>query len=262
MKTTHPISDSLTMLRRNIRHNLKAPLGTVIVITIPVLFLLIFVFIFGDTLGAGINGGDRESYLAFITPAILIMAITSSTQMIAVWISTDVTRGIIARFRTMPISPGSVLAGHVYGGTILAVFALAVLLIVSILIGYRPGADAWDWLGFAGFAALAALAFAWFSIGFGLAAKGPETASNTTMLLLVLPMLSASGFVPGEAMPEWLRGFAEYQPFTPIIKTFRGLLAGTPDLSDALVGIAWLIGIIIAFSIWSRRLYRRRAAQR
>ena len=196
-----PFSDTMTMLWRNILHNLRAPSGVITVIGIPLIFLLLFVYVFGETLGAGLmTGGTRDEYLAYITPAILLMAAASATQMIAVWISMDMSQGIIARFRAMAIARSSVLAGHVYGGTILITLSIAALLGFALLLGYRPQADALDWLALAGLVVLVGFALAWLSVAFGLAAKRPDTASNVPLLLMILPLLSG-GFVPISRSP-------------------------------------------------------------
>jgi ABC-2 type transport system permease protein len=252
-----PFSDTMTMLWRNILHNLRAPSGVITVVGIPLIFLLLFVYVFGETLGAGLmTGGTRDEYLAYITPAILLMAAASATQMIAVWISLDMSQGIIARFRAMAIARSSVLAGHVYGGTILITLSIAALLGFALLLGYRPQADALDWLALAG---LVGFALAWLSVAFGLAAKRPDTASNVPLLLMILPLLSG-GFVPIESLPGWLQGIAEYQPFTPIISTIRGLLDGAPEGHDAAWAVVWSLAIAVTGYVCSLWLYRRHAA--
>jgi ABC-2 type transport system permease protein len=257
-----PFNDALTMLWRNILHNVRLPSGVILVIGIPMIFMLLFVYVFGAALGASLTTpGTRGAYLAFITPAIVLMAATSATQMIAVWISMDLSEGIVARFRTMAIAPSSVLAGHVYGGTLLVIFSTAILLGFSFLLGYRSQADALQWVTLAGLLCLLSFALAWLSLGFGLAAKRPDTASNLPVLLmLILPMLSG-GFVRIDTLPDWLQGFAKYQPFTPIINTIRGLLAGAPVASDITWAIGWCVIIGVFGYVWSMWSYRRRAAQ-
>ncbi|MCD2444298.1 ABC transporter permease [Agromyces sp. SYSU K20354] len=255
-----PFSDTVTMLRRNILHHLRAPSGTLMIIAVPLIMLLLFVYVLGGTLGAGIAaGGTRDQYLGYITPAILLTTAASAMQMIAVWVSMDMTTGIIARFRTMAISRGSVLAGHVAGGTILIALAIAVLLALTLLLGYRPQADLLHWLGFAALVLLVGFALSSLAVAFGLFARRPDTASNLPLVLMLLPLLSG-GFVPTESLPGWLQGFAEHQPFTPIINTIRGLLSGTPDPAAAAWAIGWCAAIAIAGSVWSLRLYRRHAA--
>lgn len=258
----HLVSDTITMVGRNLKHNLRMPVGIVMVILIPVVFMLLFVYMLGGSLGAGLTpGGTRADYLAYITPAILLMAAASATQMIAVWISTDMTEGIVARFRTMAIARSSVLAGHVYGGVILVLFSTAILLGFAVLLGYRPRATPLGCLALAGFILLLGIALSWLTVALGLAAQGPETASNTTMLLMILPLLS-NGFVPTESLPGWLQGFAEHQPFTPIVTTMRAILEGTSDAGAFLWAIGWCIAITVAGYAWSLTLYQLRAAGR
>jgi ABC-2 type transport system permease protein len=148
--SSEPFSDTMTMLWRNILHNLRAPSGVITVIGVPLIFLL-FVYVFGETLGAGrMTGGTGDECLAYITPAILLMAAASATQMIAVWIAMDMSQGISARFRTMAIARGSVLAGHVYGGTILITVSIAALLGFALLLATGPRPMLWTgsrWLG-------------------------------------------------------------------------------------------------------------------
>jgi ABC-2 type transport system permease protein len=256
-----PLSDTLTMFGRNLLHNVRNPTGPIIAIVGGAIILLLFVYVFGGTLGAGLTtGGTRSDYLAYITPAIMVMGAVGITQMIAVWIAMDMSEGIIARFRTMAIAPSSVLAGHAYSGIVLVFVSTAPLLGLAVLLGYRPHADGLQWLALAGLTLLVGIALSWLAVAFGLAARGVETASNLPLLLLVLTMVS-SGFSPVDSFPAWLHGFAEYQPFTPIINTFRGLLAGSPEARDALWAIGWSLAIAVIGYVWSRWLYRRRTAR-
>lgn len=255
-----PFNDTMTMLQRNIRHHLRAPSGTLMIIAVPLVMLLLFVYVLGATLGAGITtGGARDQYLGYITPAILVITAASAMQMIAVWVSMDMTTGIIARFRTMAISRGSVLAGHVAGGTIVTTLAITVMLALTLLLGHRPQASPLHWLGLAGLLILVGFALAWLAVAFGLFAKRPDTASNLPLVLMLLPMLSG-GFVPTDSLPRWLQGFAEHQPFTPITNAIRSLLAGAPDLTATAWAIGWCLAIAIAGYLWSLWLYHRHVA--
>ncbi len=251
-----PFSDTMTMLWRNLLHNVRYPSGPITVVGVPLIFLLLFVYVLGQTLGAGITtGGTREQYLAYITPAILLMAAASAPQMIAVWVSMDMSEGIVARFRTMAIWRGSVLAGHALGGAILITAAVTVLLGVTLLLGNRPQAGVLDWLAIVGLIVLVGFALSWLAVAFGLAAHRPDTASNLPLLLMLLPLLSG-GFVPVESLPEWLQGFAQYQPFTPIVSTIRSLLAGDAEASDAAWAVGWCLAITLLGYAWSLWLYR------
>ena len=260
----YTVSDSATMLRRNLKHQLRYPSVTVMLVAMPIVFLLLFVYVFGGQLGAGLGAhralhGDRSAYLNYVAPGILIMTVASAALGTALSVAMDMTEGIIDRFRTMAIARGAVLTGHVIGSLIQTLIGLAIVLGVAVGIGYRPTASALDWLGAAGVLVLFALALIWLSATLGLAANSVETASNTPMFLTLLPLLS-SAFVPTDTMPAGLRQFAEYQPFTPVTQTVRGLLTDTSTGGHAVAAIAWSIGIAAVCCVWSVRLYDRRRA--
>ena len=256
------VSDTLTMFRRNLLHNMRNPTGPILAIVGGAVILLLFVYVFGGTLGAGLTvGGTRSDYLAYITPAIVVMGAVGIMQMIAVWIAMDMSEGIIARFRTMAIARGSVLAGHASSGIVLVAVSTVPLLGFAVLLGYRPHADGLQWLALTGLVLLIGIALSWLAVAFGLATRRVENASNLPLLVLILPMVS-SGFVPVDSFPAWMHGFAEYQPFTPIINTIRGLLAGTPAAGDAAWAVGWLLATAVVGYVWSVWLYRRRATGR
>jgi ABC-2 type transport system permease protein len=260
-RLTRAVTDSTIMLRRNLRRMIRYPSMTVLLVGMPVIFLLLFVYVFGGTLGAGLGaGGGRDEYLAYLVPGILVMSLTGTAQGTAVSVAMDMTEGIIDRFRTMPIARVSVLTGHVLGSVIQAVLGLAIVLGIAVLIGYRPAASPLGWLGVLGMVVVTSFALTWLSVACGLVSDSVETASNLPMPLVFLPFVG-SGFVPTESMPVWLAWFAQYQPFTPIIETLRGLLNDTPDGGTALVAIGWCVLISALGYLWSRRLYRRAATR-
>ena len=252
------LRDSATMLRRYLRHLRRYPAMTGMLVAMPVIFLLIFVYIFGATLGAGLGGASsgRSAYIAYVTPGIILMTVAVAATATAVSVCTDMTEGIVARFRTMAIWRASVLAGHVAGSLIQAVLAMTAVTGVAVAIGFRPSADLQQWLAAIGVLALFVLAITWLSVALGLVARKPETASNTPMPLMLLPFLG-SGFVPTASMPAGLRWFAEYQPFTPVINSVRALLLARPAGDNVILAIAWSAGIGLASYLWARRLYNR-----
>jgi len=252
------IADSATMLRRNFLHAMRYPSMTLVVAAVPIIFYLIFVYVFGSTLGNGLPGseGGREAYIAYVTPGILLLGIVGGTQSTAITVSMDMTTGIISRFRTMSIPRGAVLAGHVIGSVVQTMLTLLAVVAVAVLTGFRPTTGPIEWLAAFGFLAIVSFAFTWLSVGIGLVSKTVEAASNLPMPLIILPFLS-SAFVPTDSMPGPLAWFAENQPFTPIIETLRGLMLGTPIGSSALISIAWCAVIALGGYLWSMRLYNR-----
>ncbi|MGW5043307.1 ABC transporter permease, partial [Streptomyces parvulus] len=218
------VRDSTTMLRRNLLHARRYPSLTLNLLLTPVMLLLLFVYIFGDTMSAGIGGGDRSDYIAYLVPGVLLMTIGSTTIGTAVSVSNDMTEGIIARFRTMAIHRGSVLIGHVIGSVLQAIISVVLVGLIALAMGFRStDATALEWLAAFGVLAFFTLALTWIAVGMGMGSPNAEAASNSAMPLILLPLIS-SAFVPIDAMPGWFQPIAEYQPFTPAIETLRGLL--------------------------------------
>ena len=257
---TYPnaVADSATMLRRNLRRMRRYPSLTVFIAGTPIVFLLIFVFVFGGTLGAGLGGvaGGRAEYTAYVLPGVLLITVVGAAQGTAISIAMDMSEGIINRFRTMAVARSSVLAGHVVGSVIQTMLALVLVLIVAVLIGFRPTTGPVEWLAAAGLLILAALAVSWLSVAMGMSTKSVETASNLPLPLILLPFLG-SGFVPTGSMPGPVRWFAEHQPFTAIMETLRGLLLGTGIGADAVIATGWCVAITVGGYVWSTYLYNR-----
>ena len=251
---TYALSDTRTLLHRNLVHALRYPAMSLSSLLMPLIFLLLFNYAFGRTLGAGIGG----SYINYLAPGLLIMTATSSMVSTAVSVCTDMTGGVVDRLRTMSISRFAMLAGHVLGNVMQTVLGMAILLGVAVAIGFRPHANALQWLGAIGIAALTAWAMTWVAMAMGLFAKSPETASNLPMPIILLPFLG-SGFVPATAMSPGLRQFAEYQPFTPITNTLRGLFLGTHIGNDWIQAVGWCVLLTVVGYVLSRRLFDRRA---
>ena len=256
----YTVSDSRVMLCRNLKHQLRYPSMTLMLVGIPIVFLLLFVYVFGGQLGAGLGAHDgRAAYLDYVVPGVLLIGVASAVQGTAIMVAMDMTGGIIDRFRTMAIARASVLTGHVLGSLMQTLVGIAVLIGIAFALGFRSPAGPLQWLTAIGMLALFSLALIWLAVALGLAAKSVETASNTPMFLSLLPLLG-SGFVPTATMPHGLRQFAEYQPFTPVADTLRGLLSHAAVGDHAIIAIAWSIGLIVVSYFWAARLYNRRRA--
>jgi ABC-2 type transport system permease protein len=254
---SYAVTDSATMLRRNLRHAQRYPSMTFATVVGPVLILLLFNYAFGGALGDGIGpAAGGSSYIDYLAPGIILMAATSGSIATTVAVCTDMTEGIVNRFRTMAIWRSSVLTGHVVGSMIQTLVSVAFVIGVAIAVGFRPTAGPADWLAAAGLLALVTLALTWLSAAFGLVAKTPEAASNAPLPLQFLPFLG-SAIVPTDSMPAGMRFFAEHQPFTPIIETLRGLLMGTPIGDSAVLAVAWCVGLTAVGYVWARRAFAR-----
>jgi ABC-2 type transport system permease protein len=246
------------MLRRNLRHAVRYPSMTVSVVMMPIIMLLLFVDVFGGAMSvslAGLSTNDG-TYIDYVVPGILVMTVGSGSMPTAVAVCTDMTEGIVARFRTMAISRASILTGHVVGSMIQTMVSVVLVIGVSLLLGFRPTADPVRWIAAITVLALLALALTWLAVALGLVTRTPEAASNVVMPLFLLPFIS-SAFVPLATMPTAVRWFAQYQPFTPIIDTLRGLLMGGPIGSSAVIAIAWCLGIAVASYLRARTVFNR-----
>ncbi|UYQ65380.1 ABC transporter permease [Streptomyces peucetius] len=245
------VRDSSTMLRRNLLHARRYPSLTLNLLLTPIMLLLLFVYIFGDTMSAGIGGGDRSDYVAYLVPGLLLMTIGSTTIGTAVSVSNDMTEGIIARFRTMAIHRGSVLVGHVVGSVLQSVISVVLVGAVAVAIGFRStNATFLEWVAAFGLLVLFAMALTWIAVGMGLISPNAEAAGNNAMPLIFLPLISST-FVPVDAMPGWFRPIAEYQPFTPAIETLRGLLLGTEIGHNGWLALAWCTALTVLGYFWS-----------
>jgi ABC-2 type transport system permease protein len=168
----------------------------------------------------------------------------------------DMSEGIVARFRTMAISRSSVLTGQVLGSLIRTMITVVVVLGVALLMGFRPSAGPVAWIAALGLIALITFAITWMGVAFGLVGKTPAGANSLSLLFQLLAFTS-SAFVRPDSMPAGVRWFAEYQPFTPVIDTLRGLLLGTPIGNSAILAVAWCAVLTLLGYLWSRAIYNR-----
>jgi ABC-2 type transport system permease protein len=240
------------MLRRNFKHIFRNPTAVFNAVLFPVVILLMFVYVLGDAFNVGVD------YVDYATPGLILLAICYGLGATALAVNSDMTKGIINRFKVMDVSRGAVLTGHVVASMLTNLIAIAAIIGTAFLLGFRASGTFLDWLGAIGLVVLTGFATAWLTVALGLAAKTPETAGLATVPLIMLPFFS-SAIVPADKMGPGVRQFAEYQPFTPIIETLRGLLAGTPSAGDAIAAIAWCVGIAVVGYLWALATFKRRA---
>ena len=245
-------SHSLVMLRRDFKHIARNPTSVFNAVLMPIVIMLMFVYMFGDSFNVGVD------YIDYATPGLMLLAVCYGLGATATSVNSDMTKGIINRFKVMDVSRSAVLNGHVVASVLINLIAIAALVGVAFLLGFNPSASFVDWLGVIGLVLLLGSATAWFTVALGLFAKSPETAGLASVPLVMLPFFS-SAIVPAENMGPGLRQFAEYQPFTPIIETMRGLLNGAPDSGDATAAIAWCVGIALVGYLWARSTFTKRA---
>ncbi|WP_328614034.1 ABC transporter permease [Amycolatopsis sp. NBC_00355] len=240
------------MVRRNFKHIARNPTSVFNAVLMPIVIMLMFVYMLGDAFSVGVD------YVDYATPGLMLLAVCYGLGATATSVNSDMTKGIINRFKVMDVSRGAVLTGHVVASLLTNLVAIAALVGVAFLLGFSTSASLLDWLGVLGIVVLLGVAAGWFTVALGLAAKSPETAGLATVPLVMLPFFS-SAIVPAEKMGPGLRQFAQYQPFTPIIETLRGLLNGAPAAGDVIPALAWCAGIAVAGYLWARATFKKRA---
>lgn len=245
-------SPSIVMLRRNVKHIARNPTTVFNAVLMPVVVMLMFVYVFGDAFSVGVD------YVDYATPGLLLLAVCYGLGSVAVSVNSDVTKGIINRFKVMDVPRSAVLTGHVIASVLTNLLAVAAIIGVAFALGFSPSASFLEWLGVVGVVVLLSFAAGWLTIAMGLAAKSPETAGLASLPLVMLPFFS-SAIAPTDKMGPGVREFAEYQPFTPIIETLRGLLNGVPAAGDVIPALAWCVGIALVGYLWASATFTKRA---
>jgi ABC-2 type transport system permease protein len=256
MKATknHFFSDMGVMLSRSMRHIFRS-MDTIITVTImPIALMLLFVYVFGSAIQTG-----ADSYVNYLLPGILLIAIATGTSYTAYRLFMDMQRGIFERFHSMPIARSAALWGHVLTSLVSNTISVAVIILVALIMGFRSPAGVLSWLAVAGILALFTLVLTWIAAIAGLSAKSVDGASAFSYPLIFLPFIS-SAFVPTESMPSGVRAFAENQPVTSIVDAVRSLLAERPVGNDIWIALAWCLGILFIAYFFAMRAYKRKAA--
>lgn len=245
--------ETKTMTKRNIWKSLRNPDRIIENLIAPVLTMLIFIFV----LGGAIGGATEMNYVNYVVPGVLILCIGQSSTSTAIGISSDIKKGIVDRFRSMPIAASAVLNGHVIESVIRTMLSVVIVFLIALLVGFRPEATVTAWLLAIAMLLLFTITITWISIVYGLFVKGPEGAGSLTMFVMLFTYLS-SGFIPTQTLPYALRIFAENQPMTPIIETIRRLLLSQPLEHYLPIAVAWCVGLLVIAYILAMKLYKNK----
>jgi len=250
------LTDTAVLTGRSLRHIFRSADTIITTAVTPIALLLLFVFVFGGALRQSIGEG---SYINYLLPGILLIAIASGIAYTAFRLFTDLQSGIFERFHSMPISHSSVLWAHVLTSLVANGITIAIIFVTGFAMGFRTGAGVGAWLAVIGILALFTLALTWLAVIAGLTAKTVDGASAFSYPLIFLPFIS-SAFVPTETMPGPVRWFAEHQPVTSIVNTIQALFAGRPVGGEIWIALAWCVGILLVAYLLAMRAYRRRIA--
>jgi ABC-2 type transport system permease protein len=247
------MSDALTLSGRCLRLSRRNVEAVLTSLMLPIMLMLLFVYLFGGAIETG-----TDKYVTYVVPGLLLLCAGYGASVTAVSVCHDMTGGIVDRFRSLDVGGAAVLAGHVTASVVRNAASTVLVLGVGVLVGFRPHASALDWLAAAAMLLAFVVALSWFAAVIGLLAKTPEGASGFTFFVMFLPYPS-SAFVPVETMPSWIHGFADNQPFTPIIESLRGLLNGAPHTGDLIAAFAWCLGIAVVGYLWATSTFKKRA---
>lgn len=251
---TKAILDTRTMAKRNLLKSFSNSDRLIENIIAPVMTMLIFVFVLGGAVG-GTTG--EISYVNYVVPGVILLCIGQCSTSTAVSISIDIEKGIIDRFRSMPIAKSSVLTGHVLEAVLRTILTTVLIIGVAFLIGFRPSAGIVEWLIIAALLLLFCLAITWVAIVYGLVVKGAEGANSFTMFIMLFTYLS-SGFIPTDTLPAVLQAFAENQPMSPIINSIRGLLLNNELQNNLVLAFIWCLALLVIGYTVAMQLYKKK----
>jgi len=256
--------DMLVITRRNLLRNVRLPQLLLFATIQPVMFLVLFTFVFGGAIGGTIPAEAGGDYINFLLPGLMVQIATFGAGQTGIGLSEDLDKGVIDRFRSLPMSRSAVLAGRTLADLARNAFVTTLMLLVAFAIGFRYQNG---FLGLVG-ALLVVLAFtyafSWIFACIGLRVRSPEAVQSATFLPVFPLVFASSVFVPTETMPVWLRTFAENQPVTVVANAMRGLILGpgvleegTSVLEQVLLALGWSAAITAVFAPIAVRLYRR-----
>ena len=249
---TNLFIDSWIMFKRGLLVSMRTP-EALVMATVTPFFLM---FLFGSVFGNIADVGD-VNYIDFIIPGIILQSVAQAAQYSAVNVATDMTKGIIDRFRSMPISRSAVLIGHTGAGMVRTAITTSVIIGTAFILGFSPQSGFVGWLIIIAFLVLIIIAMSLIAVLCGLISKAPEGAGGMMYPLFILPFIS-SGFAPTETMPRGIRWFAEMQPMTPIIDAIRALMLDMPPGNSLWIALAWCLGIIIVVFAAAVQIYKRK----
>jgi len=237
------VLDSRVMITRCLRRSRRDPEAFFTALMLPIVLMLLFVYVFGGALRTG------GAYVNYVVPGLIVLCAGFGAGTTAVSVATDMTNGILDRFRSMPISSSSILVGQIVASLVRNLIATFLVIGVAIAVGWRPTAAPLHWLAAIAMVALFVLALSWLAAAIGLLAKSVEAANSVT----------------AHTMPAVLRAFAEHQPFTPVIETMRGLWMGRTSTGaslehEAILAVVYCVAILVISIAAASRFFRRRTA--
>jgi ABC-2 type transport system permease protein/oleandomycin transport system permease protein len=248
-----PVTDALTMTWRNLVNMRRNPQLLVFSTIQPVIFVLMFRYVFGGAIG----GVTDVPYVDFLMPGVFVQTVVFGAVSTAIGLAEDLNKGLVDRFRSLPMARSSVLVGRTLADLVRNAFVILLMGVVGYAVGWRPHADALSVI--AGIALMLAFSYAlsWLFGIVGMSVRDGETAQAVAFPLMAPLVFASSAFVPIKTMPDWLATFAEHQPVSVVVEATRDLTIGLPARSSTLTALAWIVGIIAVCAPLAVARYRR-----
>jgi ABC transporter DrrB family efflux protein len=250
------LADGLVLAKRNLVQIPRIPELLIFATIQPVMFVLLFRYVFGGAIDVG-----SQSYVNYLMAGIFAQTVAFGSMTTGIGLAEDLSRGLIDRFRSLPMARSAVLVGRTIADLVRNMFVVAVMLAVGLLVGFRPESGATGWVAAIGLLLLLSFAFSWIAATIGLLVRNVEAVQPATFVWLFPLTFASSAFVLTSSMPGWLRAFAERQPITQVVDAVRGFLLDEPVGSAGWQALAWCVGILLVFVPLAVSLYRRMTAR-
>ncbi len=258
-KLANAISDSLIMVKRSSTHiirNMDQLLGTFFQ---PIMFLVLFSAVFGGAISLALPEGI--GYLSFLMAGIIIQTVAFGSTTTAIAVANDLQKGIVDRFKSLPMNNLAVLNGHVVSDVFRNMISTVVMIVVGLIMGFRSSASFYEWLIIIGLIILFTITFSWIAAIIGIMAKSVEAVQWLTFIIIFPLTFASSAFVPTEGMNKFLRTFAENQPITHIIEAIRSLMLGMPVGNSVWLSVVWCLATLVIVLPLASRLFARKIKQ-
>lgn len=250
--------DSWIMIKRSSTHILRNTdqlLGTFFQ---PIMFLVLFATVFGGAIEQSLPEG--VTYLNFLMAGIIVQTVAFGSTTTAIAVCNDLQRGIVDRFKSLPMNNLAVLNGHVISDLLRNTISTVVMIVTGLIMGFRSSASVTDWLLIAGVLLLFTFTFSWLAAIIGVITRSVEAVQWLTFVLIFPLTFASSAFVQPQGMPDWLRVFAQHQPISVVIDTVRALILGDPLGNKLWLSIAWCLGALIIAVPVAAYLFKHRAS--
>jgi ABC-2 type transport system permease protein len=237
------LNDSLLMVRRSSQHILRNTDQLLGAFFQPIMFLVLFASVFGGSISKALPHGI--TYINYLMAGIIVQTVAFGSTTTAISVCNDLQKGIVDRFRSLPMANLAVLTGHVVSDIFRNTISTVVMIVAGLAIGFRSHASVFEWLQIAGILLLFTLAFSWLAAIVGVVAKSVEAVQWLTFVIIFPLTFASTAFVPAEGMNRVLKAFAVNQPITQVVEAVRSLILGTPIGNHGWLAVIWSLALLL-----------------